>query len=729
MVHVEKEHRASGEDKSIMMLYAGVSAKHADTSEPAAKFLNLETRKYLSSSEYTVYERKEHDGANIVKLIADVNATGQPARAARRQRIMRARERAAAAAQNEAFVARQHSSNDTTGFSAGTQEHTNVDAPQPGEQYRSMKSNTCQPCKSGTAAQAMYAAYTAAASITASERKQLAEDRALAEQQKPRSMREARRSPDWPEWKQAYQDEWNKLCAMGVFEFVDRTDVPVGADLLGYAIDLRCKYKDGKLVERKCRWCPRGDQQTLGVTYDQYSCSAPVVDRCHHRWIMAKSARTGQPIRGFDVKTGFPHAFHSSAAPVFVRVPAEFAKIGSDGKPQVARLVKSAYGLKMSGKDFYVLISEWLQKIGFHKNVVDPGMFHLRDGPLEIDCDLHVDDGTYIASTDALADWFAEALDQKFKMKHFPELDHSLGARIVQQTHSNGIRSVAIDMSYAIDDLVHDFGLQDKPAVDNPAGSKPDYDSWVPSSHAERLAMSKKPVKPLVGSLAYIAITARPDIAHAVNMTARYQRDPGQKVWDALIRILLYLKGTRNKVLTFSARPSSETTTFHMYVDASNRGCVAPGNAKMRSTTGILAFVDDAGAAYDWKVWRQTFVARNSTEAEIIALTDATPLLRYYRDFHREASEIQRRPTTLWCDNESTVKNMHNESGSKTGHLNRRQASSREDVREGRCSARSVPGDSNPADILTKSLPTAAHTKHADYILGLTHLRSLVQQD
>ena len=149
----------------------------------------------------------------------------------------------------------------------------------------------------------------------------------------------------------------------------------------------------------------------------------------------------------------------------------------------------------------------------------------------------------------------------------------------------------------------------------------------------------------------------------------------------------------------------------------------------MRSTTGILAFVDDAGAAYDWKVWRQTFVARNSTEAEIIAFTDATPLLRYYRDFHREASDTQRRPTVLWCDNESTVKNMHNESGSKTGHLNRRQASSREDVREGRCDARSVPGDDNPADILTKSLPTATHTKHADYILGLTHLRSLTHNN
>ena len=108
---------------------------------------------------------------------------------------------------------------------------------------------------------------------------------------------------------------------------------------------------------------------------------------------------------------------------------------------------------------------------------------------------------------------------------------------------------------------------------------------------------------------------------------------------------------------------------------------------------------------------------------------DATPLLRYYRDFHREASDIQRRPTVLWCDNESTVKNMHNESGSKTGHLNRRQASSREDVREGRCDARSVPGDDNPADILTKSLPTATHTKHADYILGLTNLRNLLHQD
>ena len=47
------------------------------------------------------------------------------------------------------------------------------------------------------------------------------------------------------------------------------------------------------------------------------------------------------------------------------------------------------------------------------------------------------------------------------------------------------------------------------------------------------------------------------------------------------------------------------------------------------------------GATFDWKVWRQTFVAQNSTEAEINAFTDATPLLRYYRYFHHEAHRGQ----------------------------------------------------------------------------------------
>eukprot|EP00937_MAST-01D_sp_MAST-1D-sp2_P005242 g5242.t1 len=231
-------------------------------------------------------------------------------------------------------------------------------------------------------------------------------------------------------------------------------------------------------------------------------------------------------------------------------------------------------------------------------------------------------------------EYTVNAIDAQFDAKHFPELEHSLGAHIVQTEHENGIRSVAVDMSYAIDDLVHDYGLTEAHPVDNPVRSAPRYEEWIATSHAERMEMANKPVKPLVGSLTFISCAARPDIAQAVNMCARFQKDPSTKMWEALQRILLYLKGTRHKHLTYAARPSRNSMAIEMFVDASNKPCVAPGHGKDRSTTGILTFAKDTGGAYDWKVWRQTFVARNATEAEIIAYTDATPLLRYYRDFH-----------------------------------------------------------------------------------------------
>ena len=100
-------------------------------------------------------------------------------------------------------------------------------------------------------------------------------------------------------------------------------------------------------------------------------------------------------------------------------------------------------------------------------------------------------------------------------------------------------------------------------------------------------------------------------------------------------------------------------------------------------------------------------------------------MVRAQRRFPAPVSSTYIRGSRYRVINEGTVKNMRNFTGARTQHLNRRQASSREDVREGRCDPQSVPGRDNPAGALTKSLPTADFTKHANHMLGLTHLRNI----
>ncbi|GKE58106.1 hypothetical protein Tco_1497291 [Tanacetum coccineum] len=72
-----------------------------------------------------------------------------------------------------------------------------------------------------------------------------------------------------------------------------------------------------------------------------------------------------------------------------------------------------------------------------------------------------------------------------------------------------------------------------------------------PSSEKERMEMSRVPYASAVGSLMFAMICTRPDIAHAVGVVSRYMAKPGRGHWEAVKRILRYIKGTSDVALCF----------------------------------------------------------------------------------------------------------------------------------------------------------------------------------
>lgn len=66
-----------------------------------------------------------------------------------------------------------------------------------------------------------------------------------------------------------------------------------------------------------------------------------------------------------------------------------------------------------------------------------------------------------------------------------------------------------------------------------------------PTDSEEIARMAMVPYKSVLGQLLYISITARPDISTAVSSCGRYSHNPGQKRWNAVLRIVAYLGGTR----------------------------------------------------------------------------------------------------------------------------------------------------------------------------------------
>ena len=59
------------------------------------------------------------------------------------------------------------------------------------------------------------------------------------------------------------------------------------------------------------------------------------------------------------------------------------------------------------------------------------------------------------------------------------------------------------------------------------------------------------PMKEAVGSLLWLSTKTRPDIRNAVQAVARYAYTPTERLWQAIIKILSWLNGTKSVWITF----------------------------------------------------------------------------------------------------------------------------------------------------------------------------------
>ena len=61
--------------------------------------------------------------------------------------------------------------------------------------------------------------------------------------------------------------------------------------------------------------------------------------------------------------------------------------------------------------------------------------------------------------------------------------------------------------------------------------------------------MRRVPYREAVGSLMYAVVGTRPDIAYAVSYLAQFMSNPGRMHWEAVKRVIRYLKGTKDAKL------------------------------------------------------------------------------------------------------------------------------------------------------------------------------------
>jgi hypothetical protein len=229
-----------------------------------------------------------------------------------------------------------------------------------------------------------------------------------------------------------------------------------------------------------------------------------------------------------------------------------------------------------------------------------------------------------------------------------------------------------------------------------------------PTSAVQTAEMKRVPFRSALGSLMYLAVGTRPDIAFAVSTLAQFADNPGWAHWEGVKRIYRYLLGTKKWALTFGTTKNGLVG----YTDADGAS-----QEHRRAITGFALLVD--GGAILWGSRKQELVTLSTAEAEYVAATHTAKEILWIRRLISEVFRPLEHPTTLYCDNQAAIALTKDGTyHARTKHIDIRYHFIRFSVEQGSISFLYCPTDSMVADTLTKALPNIK-AKHFASELGL----------
>jgi len=183
------------------------------------------------------------------------------------------------------------------------------------------------------------------------------------------SLKEARKSDEWPEWEKAIKAELAQLQKMGTWRLVKK---------LANAIPIANKWvftkkrnKQGQLTKYKARLVAKGYVQCPG--YDYVETHLPVVHLETIRLILAIAATKGLVIQQMDVKGAYLNGMLEEK--IYMHQPKGF----EDRTNCICKLIRSLYGLKQSGCMWNIMVDRAMWRHSFRCLHSDPCVYIQRE--------------------------------------------------------------------------------------------------------------------------------------------------------------------------------------------------------------------------------------------------------------------------------------------------------------------------------------------------------------
>ena len=277
-------------------------------------------------------------------------------------------------------------------------------------------------------------------------------------------------------------------------------------------------------------------------------------------------------------------------------------------------------------------------------------------------------------------------LASKFDMKDMGEASVILGVKIIRKGDS-----ILLSQEHYIEKLLKKFDYYDSKSVSTP------YDCNLQLKKNREEPIAQTQYAQIIGSLLHLMNFSRPDIAYAVGRLSRYTHNPGQDHWDALARLMRYLRGTMDYGIEYSGFPA----VLEGYSDAN----WISDSDETKSTSGYVFTL--GGGAITWRSVRQSIIARSTMESEFVALEMTGSEAEWLKNFLANIP-LGMKPTpsvSVHCDSQSAIAVAKNKSyNGKNRHIQLRHNVVKQLLKDGTISIDYVKSEGNLADPLTKPL-------------------------
>lgn len=449
----------------------------------------------------------------------------------------------------------------------------------------------------------------------------------------------------------------------------------------------------GAFEKLKARWVADGSQQDREVYPNT---AAPTLALSSLMMLLQIAASRNQHAAVIDVTAAYLEA-EMTGEEVFMEADPLITKlilkmdpnlkpfVDEKGK-MVFKLDKAVYGCVQSALLWYEKLSSVLEEMGFSKNATDPCVFNRGEGNDKLSLGVFVDDMIALCSNTQELDRLVRELKGKFGNVTV-KMDDDFSYLGMHVRLRDG--KIVLTMEGYIEELLNEYGVR------SGCASPSTGDIFKVDAKSPLLGkIEKERFHRTVAKLLYLCMRVKPEMLVCVIFLCTRVSRSTEEDDRKLKRVLGYLYSVKDDGIELSG---GDITQLKGMIDASF--AVHEGG---KSHSGMAVLLGNGVIML--RSGKQKLVTRNSTEAELVALSDYMNYVLKCQEFMINQG-VEMKVPILCQDNKSTISLVTKGGGQwRNKYMLVRVESVRQSVAAGEVRVEYTPTEEMIADVLTKPL-------------------------